>query len=135
MTDSVALAALTISLIALFVTLGQVLQQYFSTADGYRQCLPSVMGCWGKMTHMRWRWREFRFETIYYIPRISIETSHTAMPSSAMLREKWDNLDLSRTYILTSGEVSKNSQVRAKCTFSSRLATSLNRSSIGSLSC
>ncbi|KFY13236.1 hypothetical protein V492_03382 [Pseudogymnoascus sp. VKM F-4246] len=68
----VAIVALIISLVALLATTGQLLQQYFATADGYRRCQTSVMGGWGNKTRLRWRWREFRFETIYYVPSISI---------------------------------------------------------------
>jgi hypothetical protein len=71
--DPVAVTALVISLVALLATFGQVLQQYFATADGYRRCQPSVMGLWGKKTELRWRWREFRFETIYYVPSLSVD--------------------------------------------------------------
>jgi len=71
--DPVALVALVISLVALVATTGQLLQQYFATADGYRQCQPSVMGDWGRKTKLRWRWREFRFETIYFVPKISVQ--------------------------------------------------------------
>ena len=70
MADPVALTALVVSLIALLATTGQLLQQYFSTADGFRRCQPSVMGLWAKKTKLRFRWREFRFETIFSIPRI-----------------------------------------------------------------
>jgi hypothetical protein len=65
-----AAAALAIALVALFTALGQLLQQYFATADGYRRCQKSVMGEYAKRTHLRWRWREFRFETLYTVPEI-----------------------------------------------------------------
>jgi hypothetical protein len=71
--DPVAVTALVISLVALLATFGQVLQQYFATADGYRRCQPSVMGLWGMKKELRWRWREFRFETIYYVPSLSLD--------------------------------------------------------------
>ncbi|KAE8451463.1 hypothetical protein EG329_004092 [Mollisiaceae sp. DMI_Dod_QoI] len=70
MVDAVALVALIISLVALFTTIGQLLQQYFATADGYRRCQHSVMGLWARKTKLRWRWGEFRFETIFVAPRI-----------------------------------------------------------------
>lgn len=70
MVDIVALTALVVSLIALLATIGQLLQQYFATADGFRRCQPSVMGLWAQKTTLRWRWREFRFETLFAIPRI-----------------------------------------------------------------
>ncbi|KAG9241993.1 hypothetical protein BJ878DRAFT_195333 [Calycina marina] len=37
---------------------GQLLQQCFATADGYRRCQRSVMGEWSSKTRLRWRWRE-----------------------------------------------------------------------------
>lgn len=66
----VAVVALIVSLVALVATTGQLLQQYFATADGYRRCQSSVMGAWGKKTRLRWRWRQFRFETLYSTPEI-----------------------------------------------------------------
>lgn len=70
MVDSVSLVALVVSLVALFATVGQLLQQYYSTADGLRRCQPSVMGLWARRTRLRFRWHEFRFETIFVTPRI-----------------------------------------------------------------
>lgn len=43
-----ALVALIVSLVALLTTVLQVLQQYFSSADGYRRCAESVMGKWAE---------------------------------------------------------------------------------------
>ncbi|KAH8597676.1 hypothetical protein B0O99DRAFT_617935 [Bisporella sp. PMI_857] len=66
----IASAALAIALVAFLTTFGQLLQQYFATADGYRRCQRSVMGEWAVKTRLRWRWREFRFETLYTTPEI-----------------------------------------------------------------
>lgn len=66
----VAISALVIALCSLFITTGQLLGQYFATADGYRRCQPSVMGPWAKRTRMRWRWAQFRFEVLYSTPDI-----------------------------------------------------------------
>lgn len=66
----ISIVALVVSLVALSTTIGQLLQQYFATADGYRRCHKSVMGEYGKKTRLHWRWREFRFETIYTTPEI-----------------------------------------------------------------
>ena len=63
-------AALAIALVAFITAFGQLLQQYFATADGFRRCQRSVMGEWATKTRLRWRWREFRFETLYTIPEI-----------------------------------------------------------------
>jgi hypothetical protein len=91
MADTLALTALVVSLVALFTTIGQLLQQYLATADGYRRCTscspplrhlltvsgqPSVMGLWATKTKLRWRWREFRFETIFVVPRIKYGPLH-----------------------------------------------------------
>lgn len=69
---NVAVVALAVALVALIVTSGQLLGQYFATADGYRRCQPSVMGPWAKRTRLRWRWSQFRFETLFTIPEIMI---------------------------------------------------------------
>lgn len=68
--SSLAVTALVIALVALLTAFGQLLQQYFATADGYRRFQSSVMGDWATKTRLRWRWREFRFETLYTVPEI-----------------------------------------------------------------
>lgn len=45
---NIAMVALAVALIALIVIYGQLLGQYFATADYYRRCQPSVMGPWAK---------------------------------------------------------------------------------------
>lgn len=65
-----ALSALVISLVALFTTIVQVLQQYFSSAEGYRRCADSVMGLWAKGTHRKLRLQEFRIEVVFETPVI-----------------------------------------------------------------
>ena len=67
---TIGTAALVIALVALAISTGQLLQQIFSTAEGYRRCQPSVLGPWAKYTRLRWRWSQFRFEVIYTTPRI-----------------------------------------------------------------
>ena len=73
---NIALAAITIALCALLISSGQLLGQYFATAEGYRRCQPSVMGLWAKGTRLRWRWRQFRFETLFTVPEILVMTFH-----------------------------------------------------------
>ncbi|KAK4112645.1 hypothetical protein N656DRAFT_69871 [Canariomyces notabilis] len=107
--DATALTALIISLVALVVAVGQILQQYVATADGYRRCLPSVMGQWGTKSERRWRFMEFRFETIYYVPSISVGPPGVVVADSksiSELRQKdWRKIDLSNsTYTLKSIE-------------------------------
>ena len=72
----IAVAALVIAFCALFISSGQLLGQYFATAEGYRRCQPSVMGPWAKRTRLRWRWRQFRFETLFTVPEIFLAPFH-----------------------------------------------------------
>ncbi|KAH8784486.1 hypothetical protein F5882DRAFT_378717 [Hyaloscypha sp. PMI_1271] len=71
-------SAFVVSLVAFFIALGQLLQQYFATADGYRRCERSVMRNWARKTRLRWRWREFRFEALYTTPEILLVSSLTS---------------------------------------------------------
>lgn len=73
---NIALAAVAIALCAMLISSGQLLGQYFATAEGYRRCQPSVMGLWAKCTRLRWRWRQFRFETLFTVPEIFVTTFH-----------------------------------------------------------
>lgn len=64
--------ALVVSLVALIVTLSQALQQYFATAEGYRNCAASVIGPWHETRRRRFVWSEFRVECIYEAPLIRL---------------------------------------------------------------
>lgn len=64
--------ALLVSLIALVVAFLQLCQQYFATADGYRNCAESVIGPWHRTRHRRPVPSEFRFETVYDAPFIRL---------------------------------------------------------------
>lgn len=66
------LVALIVSVIALLTTCLQVLQQYFSSAEGYRRCAESVMGPWNKGTHRKLNMKEFRVEVVFETPVIFI---------------------------------------------------------------
>lgn len=68
--NTLSVVALSVALVALVVALGQLLGQYFATADGYRRCQSSVMGPWARYTRLSWRWRQFRFETYFTTPQI-----------------------------------------------------------------
>jgi hypothetical protein len=52
----VATAALAIAAVALVIALGQLIQQLFGTADGYRRVQSSVIGDWSKLVRLRFRW-------------------------------------------------------------------------------
>lgn len=82
--NAIAGAALAVALVALLTTLGQVFQQYFSTADGFRRCQDSVVGPWAKRTRLKFRWSEFRFETLFTVPHIMLQ--RTVWDSSQMPR-------------------------------------------------
>ena len=82
---SLGAAALVIALVALAISTEQLLQQIFSTAEGYRRCQPSVLGPWAKYTRLRWRWSQFRFEVIYTTPRIEL----VMLPFNKTTVRKW----------------------------------------------
>ena len=66
--------ALIIALIALFITIAQLLQHLFATAEGYRRCQASVLGPWAKRTRKKFRWSQFRYEVFFTTPRIDFAT-------------------------------------------------------------
>ncbi|KAL9090497.1 MAG: hypothetical protein Q9165_005258 [Trypethelium subeluteriae] len=70
--DNVSLVALIVALLALLIALGQLLQQIFGTADGYRRCQSSVISTWATKTRLKWKWSEFRFETRFTTPTIKL---------------------------------------------------------------
>lgn len=65
---NVSVVALIVALFALLIAVGQLLQQIFGTADGYRRCQESVIGPWSKKVRLKWRWSQFRFETMFTTP-------------------------------------------------------------------
>ena len=68
----VSVLALVVALLALCIALGQLLQQIFGTAEGYRRCQASVIGPWARRTRLSWRWSQFRFETKFTTPEIRL---------------------------------------------------------------
>ena len=99
--------ALVVSLIALVIAVGQVLQQYVATADGYRNCRKDVIGNWANLTKSPFDWRNLRFETRYVSPHISFIIPEDFYKSSTADAEKFDRTlpighsDLPRRYIPT----------------------------------
>jgi len=69
--DDISEVALVISLVALFTTLLQLLQQFYATVDGYRRCQYPIMGGWARYTYRRFRWSQFIFETLFVVPEIT----------------------------------------------------------------
>ncbi|KAH9844588.1 hypothetical protein Tdes44962_MAKER07287 [Teratosphaeria destructans] len=86
--DNVALVALIVSLIALVIAIGQMLQAYFGTAEGYRRCQDSVIGPWAQYTRLHWRWSEFRFETRFITPEICLLTREERV-NPKDIRTRW----------------------------------------------
>lgn len=76
MSDSTV--ALVVSLIALGMSTGQVLQQYISTAEGYRRCQETVMGPWSDRTRRNFRFGQLRFETIFQSPHFMLKDTQDA---------------------------------------------------------
>ncbi|APA14772.1 hypothetical protein SS1G_06788 [Sclerotinia sclerotiorum 1980 UF-70] len=70
------LVALIVSVVALLTTCLQVLQQYFSSAEGYRRCAESVMGPWSKGTKRKLNIKEIRVEVVFETPVIFIAPPH-----------------------------------------------------------
>lgn len=66
--DIVSLVALIISIIALIGTILQLLQQYFSSAEGFSNCGEQVMGQWALYRARKFRWTELRFEVQFEVP-------------------------------------------------------------------
>ncbi|KAK0707334.1 hypothetical protein B0H67DRAFT_556048 [Lasiosphaeris hirsuta] len=70
--DIVNWVALVVSLVALIGTVAQVLQQYYSSAQGYSNCGEPVMGSWYKTTRRIFRPTELRFEVQFEAPVIFV---------------------------------------------------------------
>lgn len=66
--DAVSLVALIISIIALIGSILQLLQQYFSSAEGFSNCGEQVMGQWALYRSRKLRWSELRFEVLFEVP-------------------------------------------------------------------
>ena len=82
---NISVVALAISLIALFLTSIQLLQQLFATGDGFRRCQDSVIGLWSKEVKWRWRSTELRFETQYKTPHFTMKEIRTRHDAEADL--------------------------------------------------
>lgn len=80
---NISVVALAISLIALFLTSIQLLQQLFATGDGFRRCQDSVISLWSKEVKWRWRSTELRFETQYKTPHFTTKEIRTPRDAEA----------------------------------------------------
>ena len=91
----VATTALVVSLIALLVASGQLTQQIFGTAEGYRRCQESVVGPWAHFKHRRFRFSELRMETQFMTPKIflseltDLKSTHKASDPAVVSSGWW----------------------------------------------
>ncbi|CAK7245986.1 MAG: hypothetical protein STHCBS139747_007607 [Sporothrix thermara] len=67
-----AIAALAISVVALWIAVLQALQQYFASAQGYSQCSEKIIGPWAAFTKRRLLLTQFRFEVRFRVPVIFV---------------------------------------------------------------
>ena len=74
LSNNIALVALIVSLVALLIALGQALQQFLGTAEGYRRCAKQVIGPWHRLRWRHWIWTEFRYETHFVTPRFMLSS-------------------------------------------------------------
>lgn len=70
--DSVSIVALVVSVVALIGAILQLLQQYYSSAEGYSNCNQRVMGEWALSRKRKFRWGELRFEVQFETPVIFV---------------------------------------------------------------
>jgi hypothetical protein len=72
--DTLAVTAIVVALIALLSTVGQIVQQYIGTSEGYRRCQSSVMGLWGQATRRKFHFGEMHFEVFFQTPEFVTDT-------------------------------------------------------------
>lgn len=63
-----SVVALVISVVALIGSILQLLQQYYSSAEGYSNCGDQVMGEWALTRRRKFRFSELRFEVQFETP-------------------------------------------------------------------
>ena len=90
----VATTALVVSPIALLIATGQLIQQIFGTAEGYRRCQESIIGPWAHFRHRRFRFSELRMETQFMTPsfflsEITNSKSTRRASDPAVVSGKW----------------------------------------------
>lgn len=68
MVDAATIVSLIVAIIAFIVSIGQALQQYISTAEGYRKCAESVVGPWVKYRKRVFNASELRFAVRFKTP-------------------------------------------------------------------
>ncbi|KAI9736097.1 MAG: hypothetical protein M1818_006273 [Claussenomyces sp. TS43310] len=68
--DSIALSALIIAVLALFIAVFQSLLTSYVTAEGAKRCRESIIGKWAGLTKWHWIWSELRYEIKFTTPEI-----------------------------------------------------------------
>lgn len=59
---------------------------------------------WGSKTRLNWLWREFRFETIYFVPRLSIKMLYEFEGPKARVWDTKSEVNAKNSYFLLSGD-------------------------------
>ena len=116
-----SLVALIVSLVALLTTVLQVLQQYFSSAEGYRRCADSVMGLWAKGTHRKLRFQEFRIEVVFETPVIF--TAHPENKRGPISGREIHYIDGTEASYKNTRVLGPTAQARAEAEATSRVHT------------
>jgi hypothetical protein len=81
--DSLTAVALIASFTALVIALGQLLQQVFGTAEGFRRTNKEIMGLFAQSRDRVFHWSELRFETRFSTPHFTFHypTSESSLIS------------------------------------------------------
>jgi hypothetical protein len=92
----VSTTALVVSLIALIIAIGQLAQQLFGTAEGYRRCQESIIGPWSRLRRRRFRFSELRIQTQFMTPNFFLlEDDDSRLPAngetSRVVSDTWYN--------------------------------------------
>lgn len=80
--DNLTVVALLVSFVALIITVGQLLQTIFGTAEGFRRANKEIIGVFAQSRDRVFHWTELRFETKFSTPHF---TFHNPVHESSLL--------------------------------------------------
>ncbi|KAK4496240.1 hypothetical protein PRZ48_012220 [Zasmidium cellare] len=101
MVDAATIVSLIVAIIAFIVSIGQALQQYISTAEGYRKCAESVVGPWVKYRKRIFNASELRFAVNFKTPVFFVARPSNDRGPIAGKPINVDGTDISRADTLT----------------------------------